>query len=702
MVLSKNEKIVISIIVVIVFVVSICAAMYGFYKWANQDTKHKKREPFTNDANCVANLKVILEKASGLQSDNMLGADIKGCLADFGFTSIPNTGKLYLFGGSTLRTVLQLAFQERTGSDNTPYISKFIDFDVVTKPDKKVIKFNEQLDTLRNDNTRETTLKLLGDAILPFINNLNMILIELLEKLKDKPQIPETRANIDFIKAFLSTYYRGKDSLLTKTNIRNGNANLIENILYAKLVAPGTYGDPIVMKQLGMVIGDLGGIIFNVDNAISSATLCMFDTNTSPIDNDIKKYTIFKGLVDLWRAKNVGIVNFTEKDLKEGSYFTGNINTDLNRDSLIKFFKDDILPRETTEWATGTGKTPPDSDEAITVKIINKLVNDDFVTSGGPNDLRIIKDPDCGTADKTGHLYCDLLADASRCTKDMPDCITNAGFNKYCTSVKNILDAASNINVPMPIFSLDNLPTTPVTTSAPAPAPVASVASPVASAPVATSASAAAPVATSASVASAASAAATEPALVNRSSQEQMMFIQNKVAELYAGRVGDLTEEIKQAVLNLDQSGRSNICARYCGLTSPCSDLCKTANCANCRIGANPSAGSELNGLPGTSLGYAGVDEDYDLMGFLTGSATSDAGSGQLGTTTHTGSNDAVGYKHMGPIISQKDTQGVSNIFAPYIIMAPKKQGSAYGAYLLEDPNDPSYQEYIRNLVANY
>ena len=122
----------------------------------------------------------------------------------------------------------------------------------------------------------------------------------------------------------------------------------------------------------------------------------------------------------------------------------------------------------------------------------------------------------------------------------------------------------------------------------------------------------------------------------------------------------------------------------------------------NCQVGTGAQAGSDAEGEPSSSLGYAGVDDDYNLLGFLDDISQSKliSGTGSMVASSGNGVQDQ--YKHMGPMISQKDTSGVSNIFAPYIIMAPKKDGAAYGAYLLDDPNDPNYRQYIDDLVKSY
>jgi hypothetical protein len=188
------------------------------------------------------------------------------------------------------------------------------------------------------------------------------------------------------------------------------------------------------------------------------------------------------------------------------------------------------------------------------------------------------------------------------------------------------------------------------------------------------------------------------PSYLDRGTQELLVFVFDKLAASYNFDDEDVPDDIKQAISQLSPAGKANLCARYCQLTSRCNGICKLAGCLNCQVGTGTQAGSDVDGSAGSTLGYAGVDDDYNLLGFLDDISQGgyQTGSSSFGST---GGKDQ--YKHMGPMISQKDTSGVSNIFAPYIIMAPKKDGSTYGAYLLEDPNDLGYQQYINDLVKS-
>lgn len=303
------------------------------------------------------------------------------------------------------------------------------------------------------------------------------------------------------------------------------------------------------------------------------------------------------------------------------------------------------------------------------------------------------------------------------------------------------MKSAGDPEITMPVLDLNNLPTTPTTTAvsttaAGTTAPVGTAAGTTAAAgttspagtvagggagttaPVGTVAGGGtgttAPVGTVAGGGSTGSANNQElrnrinqyaiPAYLDRSTQELLIFVYDKLAASYNFDDDEVPDDIKQAISQLPPSGRANICARYCPLTMRCNAVCKLAGCLNCQVGTGSQAGSESTGAADTTLGYAGVDDDYNLLGFLDDISQSKLVSGSAGGTssgTCSGNGKDL-YKHMGPMISQKDTSGVSNIFAPYIIMAPKKDGTEYGAYLLDDPNDPQYRQYIDDLVKSY
>jgi hypothetical protein len=193
------------------------------------------------------------------------------------------------------------------------------------------------------------------------------------------------------------------------------------------------------------------------------------------------------------------------------------------------------------------------------------------------------------------------------------------------------------------------------------------------------------------------------PAYLDRSTQELLIFVYDKLAASYNFDDDEVADDIKQAISQLPPSGKANLCARYCPLTMRCNAVCKLAGCLNCQVGTGAQAGSEELGAAATTLGYAGVNDDYNLLGFLDDIGQSKIVSGSTSSSTGLScGNGKDQYRHMGPMISQKDTSGVSNIFAPYIIMAPKKDGTEYGAYLLDDPNDPNYRQYIDDLVKSY
>jgi hypothetical protein len=141
---------------------------------------------------------------------------------------------------------------------------------------------------------------------------------------------------------------------------------------------------------------------------------------------------------------------------------------------------------------------------------------------------------------------------------------------------------------------------------------------------------------------------------------------------------------------------RASLCQVYCNLKQECSQLCKELKCPNCFI--TQRADSDAPGQPDTTLGFAGIHDAYTLLDYLKGDYL---GIKPNVESTMSSSGTPV-QSARGPVINQKDTNGISNVFAPYIVMMPKRPGDSYGSYVLNDPNDPAYRDFIDKLVNNY
>ena len=170
--------------------------------------------------------------------------------------------------------------------------------------------------------------------------------------------------------------------------------------------------------------------------------------------------------------------------------------------------------------------------------------------------------------------------------------------------------------------------------------------------------------------------------------------VRDEVAQLYNSASGEMSDFLKEGVKSLTPSQRKSLCQTYCTSFTPCTELCKLTECSNCTGDAVGDTDMSGMGLPDTSLGYAGVDDQYVLLDNVddnTAGLNVDANLQNLGNKSL-----------IGPHIVQKDTNGISNIFAPYIIMTPKRKNETYGTYLLEDPNDPFQKRFVESVLANY
>ncbi len=178
--------------------------------------------------------------------------------------------------------------------------------------------------------------------------------------------------------------------------------------------------------------------------------------------------------------------------------------------------------------------------------------------------------------------------------------------------------------------------------------------------------------------------------------QELYNLLRSKLGVLYDGREGDLSNDLIKLIQTMGPVERASLCQVYCNLKQECSQLCKELKCPNCFI--TQRADSDAEGQPGTTLGFAGIHDAYTLLDYLKGD--------YLGIKPNVESTQTGGVPYQsgarGPVINQKDTNGISNVFAPYIVMMPKRPGDSYGSYVLNDPNDPAYRDFIDKLVNNY
>jgi len=677
-------------------------------------------ETFAMNTVCSGGLAEILKRSMELMDgDNSLPAEITSnkCIDTNDFIKKTDTG---LMSNSSVLTVLFNLFQS---TDNgVPYIDKFFDWKYKVAGGSLVaVDWSARLDP--NGTTQfQNTVSLLGQTVIPMIINVRRIFTDIASStdMSAKYNMSVNSGNRAFINGFLAKYKTFDESSASRLR----TAGTEENAMFKSLTDRIEYRDPIItsnslknaMKTFAFAY------LFNVNyTAAAQCNVSIMDTSA---DNDIKLYARLKKLLDMWRNMNkTGSVAFTATDLN-GSMFQS--AGDYSKSAVIKFFTEELkkpLP-------TGSIMTVEDH----VANILNTMINNTFITDGGINDGQLINDPECKS--DVGKLLCDLrLADTRICKPNMSACAGSIEFNQYCTAIGEVLKSAADPAITLPVLDLNNLPTTPTTPPTTPPAgtttppagtttPPAGTTTPPAGTTTPPAGTTAPPAGTTAPPAGtttppagtttpmAGSASNQEyknkitqyavPAYLDRSTQELLIFVYDKLAASYNFDDDEVPDDIKQAISQLPPSGKANLCARYCPLTMRCNAVCRLAGCLNCQVGTGFQAGSEELGAASTTLGYAGVDDDYNLLGFLDDISQSKLLSGSSSSAGQTSSNGKDQYRHMGPMISQKDTSGVSNIFAPYIIMAPKKDGTEYGAYLLDDPNDPNYRQYIDDLVKSY
>jgi hypothetical protein len=186
----------------------------------------------------------------------------------------------------------------------------------------------------------------------------------------------------------------------------------------------------------------------------------------------------------------------------------------------------------------------------------------------------------------------------------------------------------------------------------------------------------------------------TTPMIFDLASQLDYQKFLDDLSVLFTGRTGD-PSEVVNTLLNLNQEQRNSICSTYCnGLYTECTDICKLARCENCTGGIdNTLTGA---GRPSTSGGYSNYTDSYNLLDNISDNQFGLGGSNNNGQSSTS--------SHVGPMLYQKDGDGISNIFAPYVLVQPAASGSGagYSSFMLNNPNDPLYKAYLSKLISDY
>lgn len=184
----------------------------------------------------------------------------------------------------------------------------------------------------------------------------------------------------------------------------------------------------------------------------------------------------------------------------------------------------------------------------------------------------------------------------------------------------------------------------------------------------------------------------TKPIIFDLASQLDYQKFLDDLSVLFTGRTGD-PSEVVNTLLNLNQEQRNSICSTYCnGLYTECTDICRLAKCENCTGGVdNTLTGA---GKPATESGYS----NYNTLSYNLLDNISDNQLG-LGNESQGGTSSPV-----VPMLYQKDGDGISNIFAPYVLVQPAatSSGAGYSSFMLNNPNDPLYKAYLSQLIADY
>jgi hypothetical protein len=187
---------------------------------------------------------------------------------------------------------------------------------------------------------------------------------------------------------------------------------------------------------------------------------------------------------------------------------------------------------------------------------------------------------------------------------------------------------------------------------------------------------------------------------------ERQQEILDQLAQLY-NNDSELSQEMIDAVKTLPPNRRETICRDYCNyMTTTNTDFCDSVECEN---DSPYSIQSQLAAATDSRYDYAQADGIYSLLDPKNGSLEDYLQSGIYKHMFEDGSDQRIPHfvnqmpnRASSTNIIQKDTEGVSNIFAPNIFVMPKRNGEGYASYIANDPNDPSYRDFINNLVSNY
>ena len=181
--------------------------------------------------------------------------------------------------------------------------------------------------------------------------------------------------------------------------------------------------------------------------------------------------------------------------------------------------------------------------------------------------------------------------------------------------------------------------------------------------------------------------------------------IMRQISTLYDE--GELSQELQDDIKTLSRENRRLICRYYCNYSSDDNkDFCESVNC----IASNYSVPSQLIGDSGSALGFSPVNNPFSLLDGEIGTMSEYLQSGPYSRMFENGDNMSIPRvenngnrnKLSTTNIIQKDTEGVSNIFAPNIYILPKKTGQGYMSYMSNDPNSPEYRNFLNNLQNIY
>ena len=187
---------------------------------------------------------------------------------------------------------------------------------------------------------------------------------------------------------------------------------------------------------------------------------------------------------------------------------------------------------------------------------------------------------------------------------------------------------------------------------------------------------------------------------------ERQQEILDQLAQLY-NNDSELSQEMMDAVKTLPLNRRESICRDYCNyITTTNTNFCESVECSNNK--PNSIQNQMLNDKYSTTE-YAEVNSVYSLLDPKDGTFEDYLQSGIYKHMFEDGNDQRIPHfvnhkpsRARSTNIIQKDTEGVSNIFAPNIYLLPKRNGSGYASYIANDPNDPAYRDFINNLVSNY